>query len=142
MADVRLLDQPEPDWERVTFDALDAHNRSAAPTLTPADLMLVAEAQGQAIAGLFGTTLGGWLFVDRLWVAPDYRGRGIGTRLMTAAHAEAVRRGCHGAHTDTFSFQALPFYLGLGYREFGRLEGFDGGQTRHFLRLGLRDDIA
>lgn len=138
---VRLLEQPEPGWERVTFDALHAFNHRMAPGLAMRDLMAVAEHAGVAIAGLFGWTYGGWLFVGRLWVHPDWRGEGVASGLMDLAEDEARARGCHGAHTDTFTFQALSFYQKRGYAEFGRLEGFDGGQVRHYLRRSLHDDI-
>ena len=35
--------------------------------------------------------------------------------------------------TDTLAFQAKPFYEKLGYREFGRLEQYPAGGTKHFL---------
>ena len=31
------------------------------------------------------------------------------------------------------SFQALPFYLNLGYRQFAVLEGYENGHNRHYL---------
>jgi hypothetical protein len=37
-------------------------------------------------------------------------------------------------YLETTSFQALPFYEGLGYRIFGELEGISEGHTLFFLR--------
>jgi hypothetical protein len=52
---------------------------------------------------------------------------------MVHIETAARGRGCVAAHLDTFSFQALPFYLGLGYRHFGTLDSYPPGETRHFL---------
>ena len=88
---------------------------------------------GSIVGGLTGKTYWGYLEVSFLWVSESHRGKGHATRLMELAEAEAAARGCKQALLDTFSFQALGFYLGLGYREFGRLQGFSGKHARHYL---------
>ena len=57
--------------------------------------------------------------VDYLWVTEAQRGRGLGTRLLTAAEDEARSRGCLTIVLDTHSFQAPDLYRKLGYREVG-----------------------
>jgi GNAT superfamily N-acetyltransferase len=61
------------------------------------------------VGGLIGETVWQWLSVRLLWVDPAHRGAGHGQRLLAAAEAEAIRRGCHHARLDTFSFQAADF---------------------------------
>jgi hypothetical protein len=51
--------------------------------------------------------------------------------------AEAIRRGCHGAFLDTFSYQARPFYEKLGYEVFGTLEDYPPGHQRFYMRKRL-----
>jgi len=52
---------------------------------------------------------------------------------MQRIEDEARGRGAAAVHVDTYDFQALPFYLGLGYEEFGRLQDYPSGHSRHFL---------
>lgn len=91
------------------------------------------------IGGLLGETGGGWFQLWRFWVAEDHRGLSWGSKMLAAAEEEAIRRGCKGSHLDTFSFQALEFYLKHGYRQFGVLNGYDGDHARHFLEKRLQD---
>jgi GNAT superfamily N-acetyltransferase len=92
---------------------------------------------GTIIGGLTGRTYWRYLDIAFLWVDEKYRGKGYATQLMRAAEAEARARGCERAFLDTLSFQALDFYLKLGYAEFGRLPGFSGRYDRHYLHKRL-----
>lgn len=94
---------------------------------------VVRDATGAVVAGLLGETLWGWLHVDKLWLATDVRGHGLGTRLMAAAEALAIERGCWGAALHTFEHQARPFYEKLGYERFGTLEGYPAGTRQYYL---------
>jgi GNAT superfamily N-acetyltransferase len=62
------------------------------------------------------------------------RGKGFGGRLLFEAEQEAMRRGCRGVYTDTFSFQVLPFYQQNGYEVFGEIENYPPGHTCYFLK--------
>jgi GNAT superfamily N-acetyltransferase len=66
-------------------------------------------------------------------VAEEHRGGGHGERLVRAAEEEARALGCHAMWLDTFSFQAPAFYRALGFQEFGRLDDYPPGHSRHFL---------
>ncbi len=50
---------------------------------------------------------------------------------------EVVRRGCHGIHMDTMSFQALPLCLKNGFVIFGEIEDIPTGHSRYFLKKRL-----
>jgi GNAT superfamily N-acetyltransferase len=89
------------------------------------------------IGGLMGSQLWGWLYVETLWVEEASRGRGLGTRLLAQAEAEAMAAGCTRALLDTFEFQALPFYERRGYSVFGVLENFPPGFRRYYLQKPL-----
>ncbi|HEV2146876.1 MAG TPA: GNAT family N-acetyltransferase [Longimicrobiaceae bacterium] len=89
---------------------------------------------GALLGGLYGATTWGWLLVDGLWVAEELRGRGLGRRLLLAAEAAAVERGCRGAWLGTFDFQARGFYERLGYTVFAELPDFPPGHTHYHLR--------
>ena len=101
--------------------------------------VLVRDAAGAAIGGLTGRTSAAWLFVELLWLPEALRGTGLGTRVMLAAEAEAVRRGCLGAHLDTYDFQAPGFYRKLSYEVFGSIEDHPPGHTRFWMQKRFAD---
>ena len=100
--------------------------------------VFLRDAEGTVVGGLVGETFWGWLHVDLLWVAEEARGQGHGSRLLAAAEAEAVGRGCGHAYVETLAFQAPDFYRARGYRVFGELADFPAGHRRYYLakRLG------
>jgi GNAT superfamily N-acetyltransferase len=107
-----------------------------APVLGPSDsrpLGVFARAGGEIQGGLSGATGRGLLHVDLLWVRPERRKEGLGSKLLLAAEAEARARGCNGVWLDTFDFQARPFYERHGYVVFGELGGFANGHARFFM---------
>jgi GNAT superfamily N-acetyltransferase len=101
--------------------------------------LLVRDDEGRLLGGLLGDTYWGWLHVGILWLDESVRRQGYGSRLLAAAEAEALRRGCLRAHLDTMSFQALPFYEKHGYKEWGRLEDLPPGHSRIYLSKTLDD---
>lgn len=114
---------------------LRAYNTSKAGTSKGLPLVIaVRDAEGGVIGGLWGTTSYEWLFTSLLVVPETLRGQGIGRRLMTMAHDEAMARGCRGAWLDTFEFQARGFYERLGYQVFGEIPEYPPGYSRFFMR--------
>lgn len=97
------------------------------------EVFLVDEA-GILHGGLLGYTQWGWLHVQVLWVANDQRKQGYGSRLLTAAEAEAARRGCRQGRLATYSFQARGFYERHGYQVWGTLDDYPPGYTAYALR--------
>lgn len=77
------------------------------------------------------------IYVDVLWVADELRGQGYGTKIMFAAEAEAIKRGCKYSTVDTYSFQAKDFYLKLGYAQIGEIPNYLFEHAKIFLRKTL-----
>ena len=116
---------------------LEAYNEDRWPQHPPwQPLTIFLRDEAQIVAGLAGETYCGWLFVKYLWVSDGLRGRGVGRELMTRAEVLARERGCHSAHLDTFSFQAIGFYEKLGYQEFARLD-YPPHHHKHFMSKRL-----
>lgn len=110
------------------------------PILGPSDsraLGVFAQARGRLEGGLAGTSGRGLLHIDLLWVRPERRGDGIGSKLLRLAEAEARARGCTGVWLNTFDFQARAFYERHGYSAFGELGGFANGHSRIFMNKVL-----
>ena len=95
------------------------------------------DADGNIIGGLLGGTYWGWMYIDILWVREDHRRQGVGSRLLTEAEKEAVRRGCHHVHVDTMSWQAPAFYQKHGYEVIGVLPDIPRGNQKYLLMKAL-----
>ena len=89
------------------------------------------------VGGLLGNMKWRWLYVSKLWMREELRGRGLGGRLLDAAEEVARKHGCIGAHLDTLEYQARPFYEKRGYVLFGTLDGFPPGYCQYFLAKRL-----
>jgi GNAT superfamily N-acetyltransferase len=99
--------------------------------------IFVRDADGELRGGLYGWTWSGWLEVNLLWVRADERGHGLGSRLLAAAEAEALARGCHTSILDTHSFQAPDFYRKHGYEVWANLDGYPTGHSKIYFRKRL-----
>ncbi len=116
-------------------EGLSQYNSSLRPDPSAAPITLaVHDDRRELIAGLSGRTAYGWLRIDILWVSEQNRGRGIGKRLIDFAEKIAIDRGCHGAHLDTYGFQAPAFYERLGYERFGELPRYPDDDVHGFYR--------
>ena len=102
----------------------DAHTGGAERR--PLSVKVTDEA-GDLVGGLIGRSWGGLLDIHLLWVREQSRVDGWGSRLLRAAEAEALRRGCVHAVVSSFTFQAPGFYQCHGYVETGRAPGIPGG---------------
>lgn len=112
---------------------LNTYNAEHADRAKHVPLWLFArDSAGKVQAGLRGQTYWSWCAIDVLSVAEPYRRQGIGSRLLVRAEEIARARGCVGVYLDTMSFQAPNFYSRHGYSEFGRIEGFPPGHSRHW----------
>ncbi|MBH5370409.1 GNAT family N-acetyltransferase [Bradyrhizobium glycinis] len=89
------------------------------------------------VGGIVGQLWSTVLFIQYFWIDQKQRGKGHGTKLIAAIEDEARRLGAIRAHVDTMSFQAPGFYRSCGYQEFGTIDGYPGGVTRHSFTKSL-----
>ena len=95
------------------------------------------DAERRIIAGVQGTLWGRSMHIDAVWVDEQHRGNGYGSKLMSAIEDYAAAHAHPLVYLETTSFQALPFYEGLGYRLFGELPRISEGHTLYFLAKEL-----
>ena len=122
--ELRVEDHPDP----LDIELLETQIRreaSAAMGLgDEVELAIFVRDAGRIVAGITGWTWGDCCELQSLWVAPQLRGRGLATRLIAAAEAEAARRGCSQTVHFTYDFQARRLYDRAGYELVGRVEDF------------------
>lgn len=138
LADVHVTVELDTDVSRFLRSELFKSNVERTGNGSIEALCVAARsATSELVGGVYGEVYWGWLNILVLWVAPELRRRGLGTRLLGRVETEAIARGCHGVYLDTFSFQHPALYLRAGYEIFGTLEQFPNGHSRHFLRKRL-----
>jgi len=141
--DISISEKPDAaDLEKIS-QGLNEHSNPITIDEGFRPLVVFArDADGALRGGAVGKVNWNWLHVSLLWVDESLRQSGTGSKLMTELENAARERGCEQAHLDTFSYQAKPFYEGLGYAEFARLEDYPPGHTRFFLRKTLAPSEA
>jgi GNAT superfamily N-acetyltransferase len=131
--DYLVQQEPDPALRTSVIKSLVEFNEQQASPENHRPLAVFGRRAGEAIGGAIGYTHWNWLFVSHLWVREEDRGCGVGSTLLGRIEREAYGRGVDAVHLDTYDFQALPFYLRLGYEEFGQLRDYPFGHSRHFL---------
>jgi GNAT superfamily N-acetyltransferase len=120
-------DDPNP----LDLDFLDMQVRreaSAAMGLGDGvELAIFVRDGGAVVAGITGWTWGDSCELQSLWVEPSLRDRGLGSRLLAAAEAEAAARGCSQTVHFTYDFQTRRLYERAGYELVSRVENFPSG---------------
>ncbi len=101
---------------RLVDEGLGSFNDQAAPLHEVRPLSCFARlASGEVVGGAIGRTWGLCCELQQLWVEPQFRRHGAGSRLLRDFEARAQARGCEVFYLETFSFQAPEFYRALGY---------------------------
>ena len=93
--------------------------------------------RGKIVGGIVGEVWTNVLFIQLFWIEQKLRGKDYGTKLIGAIEDEARRFGATRSYVDTMSFQAPGFYRSCGYEEFGSIDGYPRGVTRHWLTKSL-----
>ena len=133
----RVEDRPDP----LDIEFLETQIRREASVAMglgdEMDLGIFVRDAGGIVAGISGWTWGDCCELQSLWVVPQLRGRGLATRLIAAAEAEAATRGCSQTVHFTYDFQAQPLYERIGYELVGRVRDFPSGTDALWYRKRL-----
>jgi GNAT superfamily N-acetyltransferase len=99
--------------------------------------IFVRDDGGRIVAAIAGYTWGNFCEIRQLWIEPSRRRQGMGTRLLSAAEAEARRRGCDRIVLTTYSFQAPDFYRKHGFAIVAVADDQPRGHQHLLLRKAL-----
>jgi GNAT superfamily N-acetyltransferase len=133
-----LTDNPPPDtFQKMWSPLLEYNERAVGNAKSRTLAILLKDTAAEVIGGLWGRSLWGSLFIDIMFVPEVMRRNGVGTALMRQAEEEAIRRACRDIWTETYAFQARPFYEKLGFVVFGCLDGPAPIFPRFFLKKQL-----
>ena len=130
--------EPTPSEVLYLEDRLYEFN-SGATGITDGEWLaiFVRDDDHRIVAGICGSTWGGWAEIRQFWVDEARRKQGLGTRLLGAAEQEARRRGCRQMLLMTFSFQAPAFYAKHGFEVVAMVDDHPHGHTNMLLRKRL-----
>jgi len=104
----------------------------------PAGAFLLAEAAGKPVGcGALRAFSPGIGEIKRMWVSPEFRGQGVGRKLLESLERAATEKGLRAVRLDTHSSltQALELYRTSGYREIPRFN--DNPYARHWFEKAL-----
>lgn len=99
--------------------------------------LVLRNAKGDALGGVIGNTLWDWIQIGTLWIAEEFRGKGLGHQLLERAEELGRQRGCKFARISTWEFEARDFYEAHGYAVFGKHNDFPKGHTQYYLAKEL-----
>ncbi len=124
-----LLPSSEEDQERV-HEKL--HGTTRVTGRTAKTSASTSKRTGDIIAGIVAGSTFSTLEVDYLFVAEDWRGKGIGSLLLRTAEERARAAGVTRVLLNTYSFQAPKFYPKMGYRLLFKLDRCIGPYSQYF----------
>lgn len=84
------------------------------------DGFILARSGGRVVGYVIASGRGGKGLIVSLAVLPDFRRRGIGTKLMNSALSQLGKRNVY-LQVDVANQEAIRFYRGLGFGESGRV---------------------
>jgi GNAT superfamily N-acetyltransferase len=130
-----LTDVADNDAHRIVNDGIADHavEQVGYWDARPLYVLVRDPSNERTLGGIIGRTSLGLMFLELVFLPPELRNRGIGTRMLHMAEQEAVKRGCRAGVLYTISFQAPAFYERHGWREFGRVACHPPGTSRIFM---------
>ncbi|GLR06303.1 GNAT family N-acetyltransferase [Vibrio hyugaensis] len=117
-------------------DGIKAYNRMHLPEGEVNAIGCFARDDGgNVVGGLTGEMFNNTVFVEYLWVDAEARTSGLGSKLIGLLEEQVKLHGVTHLYLDTYSFQALDFYLKLGFEKVGQYSGYPAaGIDKHFLQ--------
>jgi len=140
--DLSVEDDPDPLVAALLEAQVRRETVAACGHGDDVELAVLVRDGGAVRAGVYGWTWGGCCELESLWVEPSLRGQGLGSRLLAAAEAAALARGCRQVVLFTYEVQAPGFYERRGYEIVGRVDDYPAGAAALWFRKRLSIDAA
>jgi ribosomal protein S18 acetylase RimI-like enzyme len=135
---LQLTDSPDEHDLAIVDAGLHASNLAAADLDAVQPLAVFARDEaGTVVGGLRARSWGRAAEIQQLWVRADLRRRGLGQRLMQAAEAALLARGCTLLYLETFSWQAPALYRRCGFEVAAQFEGMPDGGVKYVMHKRL-----
>ena len=130
--------EPNPADKQAVIDGLLSYHASQGhQRKSELFSIFLKDKNGKVLGGVIVSFLWNGMEIQSLWVDESVRDQGWGRKLLEAAEAEGMKRGCTIAYTNTFSWQAPEFYQKMGYILYGKLEGFPKENELSYFRKDL-----
>ncbi len=127
-------DTPPEDKLLAVDTGLELHNYAVAPLNEVRQLAAFAtDETGTVVGGAVGRTWGQCCELLQLWVTPELRSSGVGSRLLQEFEVHARTRGCSTFYLTTLSFQAPEFYRRHGYSVLAQIAGYPNGIVKFLM---------
>lgn len=140
---IKLKHDSSEEMEQTLLNKLEDFNRQRCSffkqnTAPFRRIGIYAYEEAKLLGGVYATIdETDWLCVQYLYIEEDCRGKKLGVKLMAEIEKLAHDEKCFGIRVETWSFQALGFYLKLGYQIFGKLKDCPPGSTEFHLKKVL-----
>ncbi|KIZ48085.1 MULTISPECIES: GNAT family N-acetyltransferase [Rhodopseudomonas] len=123
--------------KKAVLDGLMGYNREKMGKTKHKRFAISLRDKDEIVGGIVGEVWMTVLFIQYFWIDERFRGKEHGTALIAKIEDEARQFGAERAYVDTMSSQAPGFYRNRGYQEFGAIDGYPGGVTRHWFTKAL-----
>ena len=137
--DISVTDEVGSADAAVISDGLRAYNLSHTGyyDFRPLAVFVRDPQTGKIIGGLHGRSEFGLVYVAWFFLPEDWRGAGIGSRVLAMAEEEGRRRGCTRIALTTLSIEAPGFYQKQGYNVAATIDCEPPGLTRYHMMKKL-----
>jgi len=138
-ADISVTDELDPADAAMISDGLRAYNLSQTGYYDFRPLaMFVRDPQtGEIIGGLHGRSEFGLVYVAWFFLPENWRGAGIGSRVLAMAEEEGKRRGCTRIALTTLSIETPGFYQKQGCNVAATIDCEPPGLARYYMMKKL-----
>ena len=125
--------EPSPEDKKVMVDGMLAYHKSKGHIRKDEFYSILLKNSDKKVLGTIIVSFRwGGMHIQTLWIDETERSHGWGKKLMQMAEAEAIKKGCTLAYTDTYTWQSPKFYEKLGYELYGKLEDFPKGNSLRY----------
>ena len=97
----------------------------------------VKDDSGKIVGGILGEINWNWMYIQGLWIDESVRNDGWGLKILSQMEEYALSKTITNIRLETTTFQALGFYVKVGYSVFGELSNMPDGHTSYFLQKQL-----